>query len=237
SASVFVRRENRRGGPELCPHVANRLTVRRRQAPDSWTVIFDYLTDATLHVITPEHLEDNVLCADPFLEFSGELNSKDFGTGQMIRMSGHGQSNIEATGANPENRYAGRSRSMAIGADQGLSRDSEPFHVNLVGNAVPWRAEMDSIPGRSALKVDVIVGILAVCLDDVVIHVLDGKISLYRTHPQGLEFQHGHGPCGVLKEYLVDSDADFLTRNQSSFNQVSFEYLLGQILSHYFLLF
>ena len=95
---------------------------------------------------------------------------------------------------------------------------------------------MDSISGRGALEVDVIVRIFVVCLDNVVIHVLDGKIGLYRAHLQGLEFQHGHGPRGVLKKYLVDSDADFLTRNQFSFNQVSFEYLLGQILSHYFLL-
>src|SRR5208337_3504929 len=189
-ASVFVRRENRCSGPELGSHVANRLTVRCRQAFDSGAVIFDYLSDATLHVITPEHLQNNVLCADPFREFSGELNSKDFGTGKMIRVSGHGQGNVEPTGANPKNRDAGRSRSMAIGAEQGLSGNSEPLHVNLMGNAVSWRAEMDSISGRSALKVDVIVGIFAVRLDDVVIHVLDGKISLYRAQPQGLEFQH-----------------------------------------------
>ena len=72
----------------------------------------------------------------------------------MIRVSGHGQGNVEPTGANPENRDAGRSRSMAIGAEQCLSGNSEPLHVNLVGNAVSRRAEMDSISGRSALKVE-----------------------------------------------------------------------------------
>jgi hypothetical protein len=81
-----------------------------------------------------------------------------------------------------------------------------------------------------------IVGVLVICLDDIVINVLNGKFGPYPIQSQGFECQHGHGSRGVLQEYLVDSDADLFSGGQFSFNQMGFEYLVGQILRHRFLL-
>ena len=79
---------------------------------------------------------------------------------------------------------------------------------------------MDAVTSTRRLKESVIVRIFAVGLKDVVIHILGGQLNLDRINSQRLEFQHGHGSGGVLKQCLIYLDGDLFAWNQTSINKM-----------------
>ena len=79
-----------------------------------------------------------------------------------------------------------------------------------------------------------IVCVLAVYLKDVVVHVLRRQFHLDGIKPEGFKFQHGYGSCGILKEGLVNLNADLFSDNKLPFNQVVFYNFLSQVLCHTF---
>ncbi len=83
---------------------------------------------------------------------------------------------------------------MAIGAQECFARDAEAFHMDLMRNPVAGPAEMYPIPRGSGLEKPVIIGILAVCLQQVVIYILGCQFDPYPIKSQGLELQHGESP-------------------------------------------
>jgi len=93
---------------------------------------------------------------------------------------------------------------------------------------------MDPIPSTGRLEISVVVGIFAVSLSNIVIHVLSRQFGLDRFNPKGFKFKHGHSARGVLKQGVINPDGYLLTRNTLPSNQVLFQYLLSQIFSVHF---
>ena len=80
---------------------------------------------------------------------------------------------------------------MTIGARKRFARDAEALHMNLVRNPVARPAEMDPVPRGSGLEKPVIIGNLAVCLQQVVVHIVGRQLDPHPIEAQGLELQHG----------------------------------------------
>jgi hypothetical protein len=111
---------------------------------------------------------------------------------------------------------------MAVRSQEGLARDTESLHMNLVRNPIPGPTEVDPIAGGGSLEVSVVIGILVVRLQQVMVYVLDRKRSPDLFNPHCLEFQHSQRPCGILQERMINPDGDFPAGNQLAFNQVGF---------------
>src|SRR5690606_30943792 len=77
-----------------------------------------------------------------------------------------------------------------------------------------------------------VVRIAEVGLEEVVIHVLRGKLGPHARHVHGLELQHHHSARGVLGEGLVDAQRDLRARPHLAINQMAFNELLRHVLPH-----
>ena len=147
-------------------------------------------------------------------------------------MARHGHGYVQPTGAHGQHGQPRGAGGMAVGAKQGLSGYAELFHVDLVGYAVARRAEMDSVPGTGGLKVQVVVGVPKVGLQEVVVHVLGRKLHVDPVDSKAFECLHGYGPRGILKQGLVYLEGDFLSWNEFPLNQVVQQDLAGQVFRH-----
>ena len=79
----LVGREDARRGAELSAHVGDDVTVHRREAGEARTVIFDDPTKAAFNAVTTQHLEDDVLRADPVRERPGQPNAPNLRHAQV----------------------------------------------------------------------------------------------------------------------------------------------------------
>ena len=77
-----------------------------------------------------------------------------------------------------------------------------------------------------------VVRVLEAHLHGVVVNIRNGQLGLYLWYAQCLELEICHGPRGVLRQCLVDTYADLVTRYQRPFNQVFAKYLVKNRLSH-----
>jgi hypothetical protein len=93
---------------------------------------------------------------------------------------------------------------------------------------------MNPVSGAGCLEISVVIRVLAICLEQIVIHILHGEIRMDRIEPQSFELQHSHSARGILKEGLVYLNADLFSDNKVPFNQVVFYNLLSQVLCHTF---
>ena len=95
-----------------------------------------------------------------------------------------------------------------------LPRHAEPLAVDLMTDPVPRTAEPDAVLRRDRLEISVVVGVLEALLEHVVIDVTHGALRLHAGHAHRLELEVCHRAGGVLREGLVDADADFASGNE-----------------------
>lgn len=77
-----------------------------------------------------------------------------------------------------------------------------------------------------------VVGVLKVELVRLVVAVLRGELRLDLVQIEGLELEPHHRPRGVLRQHLVDLDADLLAGRQLALDEMVTEDLLSNRLSH-----
>ena len=77
-----------------------------------------------------------------------------------------------------------------------------------------------------------VVGVLAVGLQQVVVHVLDRDAGPDPVQAQGFELQHDHGAGGVLGQRLVDREGDLRTGLHLAGDQVRLDELLRHVPCH-----
>jgi hypothetical protein len=75
----------------------------------------------------------------------------------------------------------------------------------------------------------VVVRVPDVGLEQVVVHALGRTLRAHPVQPQGLEFQHGEGPGGVLEQGVVDAAGDFFGGGERTLHEVTREDLLRQV--------
>jgi hypothetical protein len=122
---------------------------------------------------------------------------------------------------------------MAVRPQKDLAWNAETLHVQLMGYPVPGTAENDPVACRCGLEKPVVIGILVIGLEKVMVYVLCRKLCFHPVDSQGLEFQQGHSPCGILKQGVINLYPDLGARDEPALRQMGFQNLMGEIPPHH----
>jgi hypothetical protein len=106
---------------EFSAHVGDHVPIHRGKALQSWAIIFDDLAHAAGHSMTAQHLEDDILSADPIGKSPHELDPQDPRHRGQKRLARHGERHIEPARANRQHAERACCRRMTIGAQQGFA--------------------------------------------------------------------------------------------------------------------
>ncbi len=141
-----------------------------------------------------------------------KLDAPDEGHVEPERLAGHGKRDFDAARADRQHADRTGCRSMTVGAEQSFSGFAETFLMDRMADTVAGTAEPDSETPAGGLKEEMIVRILVVFLNEVVIDVLGGEFGFDPVDAHRLQFKHDHGAGGILRQGLVDVDADLRAR-------------------------
>jgi len=101
-----------------------------------------------------------------------------------------------------------------------------------VADAVARAGEDHAVARRDGAQVAVVVCVLEADLHGVVVDVRDRQVGLDLFEAHRLELQVGHRAGGVLREGLVDTDADLAAFHVLAFFEVGNEDLFDDVLFH-----
>jgi hypothetical protein len=90
-----------------------------------------------------------------------------------------------------------------------------------MGYAVPGAAIPDTESAAGAAQKKVIIGVPVIFLNQVVIHVLAGKLGFHSVEPHSLEPEHHQSAGSVLSQGLVYFQSDLLPRFHLAFDKVA----------------
>ena len=207
-AGDLVGGEDGGGGPQLGAHVGDGGPLGHAEGGDPLAGVLDYRADAALDRQLPQNGEDDVLGGDAGPQGPGEFHLDDPGHGDVVGPAAHGHRHVQPAGADGQHADAAAGGGVAVRADEGLARHAVALQVHLVADAVAGAGEVHPDLFGHGLGVFVVVGVFKARLQGVVVDVGDRFFGLDPGDADGLEFQIGHGPGGVLGEGLVDFQAD-----------------------------
>jgi hypothetical protein len=121
---------------------------------------------------------------------------------------------------------------MAVRAEQRGATFPEPFQMHLMANAVSRSGKDRADLRGDGLQVRVVVCVFIPDLHGIVIDVTDRKIVLHMIDAQRLEFQVHHRSCGVLRQCLVNTNANVLPRLVRALHKVGAKNFFRQCLCH-----
>jgi hypothetical protein len=84
-----------------------------------------------------------------------------------------------------------------------------------------------------AAQKEVIIGILKIGLQQVVIDILGRKLRPDTRQLHGLELQHHQRSCGILRERLVDREADLRAHFHPALDEMAGDQFLRKVLAHH----
>ena len=84
----------------------------------------------------------------------------------------------------------------------------------------------------TVLQVPVVIGIFKSALNGVMINITYGHFCSDSRNLHRFKLKIGHGPCGVLRQGLIDSNSDLSSVNESTGNNMCFNYFFGDRLAH-----
>ena len=161
-----------------------------------------------------------------------QLDAHDLRHDDVERLAGHRHRHVEAAGADGQHARAAARRRVAVGAEERLAGGAEALQVHLVADAVARPREVDAVLGRDALQEAMVVGVLEARLEHVVVDVADRELRAHARDAHRLELEVGHRAGGVLRQRLVDAERDLAAGDGLAVDEVLFDDLAGQALSH-----
>ena len=232
AAHLVVGGKDARGGAELGTHVRDHVPVHRRQLLEGRAVVLDDPAEAAVDVVASQHLEDHILGAHPFGELADEPDAPDLRHREMERLSGDRERDLQPTRPDREHAQRPGGAGVAVGSDHGLARGAEALHVHRVTDAVAGLAEPEPEPAARALEEHMVVGVAEVGLEDVVVDVLGRQLRVRPVEAHRLQLEHDHRAGGVLRERLVDPDADLGAGGHLAVDDVLGDELLRNVSTH-----
>ena len=219
---IFITWEYRCRCTQLCAHVGDSRSVGYGKALHTFTRIFDDLAYATLYGQLLEHVQDHVLCRNPWSQCALQFYLDNLRRRQAVSALSHCNCYVQSSCTDGDHAQAAACRSVAVGPQQSLARLAVVFQLELVADAVARLGEQHAVSLGNALDEFVVVGVFEACLQCVVVYVCNGKLSLNFIDFHRFQLQIYHGASGVLCQGLVDLDSDLFARSQGAFHQVVF---------------
>ena len=109
---------------------------------------------------------------------------------------------------------------MAVRADEGLARLTEPLQMHLVADAVAGAGEVDTVLAAHRLDVAVVVGVLKARLQGVVVDIGNRQLGAHAGDADGFKFKISHGSRGVLCQCLVNAKGNLVSGNHLALNKM-----------------
>ena len=229
----LVGGEDRGSSAQLCAHIGDSCALGDGKGLDAFAAIFDDLADAALNGEPFQHLKDNVLGGHPRRELSGEVHLDDLGVGDIVSAAAHCNGHIKAAGTDSDHADAAAGGGVAVGADQGFAGYAESFKMHLMTDAVAGAGEPDAVLFGDRADEAVVVGILEAGLEGVMVDISNRALGLDSRNADSLKFKVSHCAGSVLREGLVDADADLVSLYELAVNDVSLQYFFGKCKSHF----
>ena len=230
---LVVRREHAGGRAQLGAHVGDDMAVHRAQARQARAVVLDDASQPALHAVAAQHLEHDVLGADPVRQISHQAYTPDRRHAQVERLAGHGDGDVEPAGADRQHAERAGRAGVAVGTEQRRAGLAEPLHVNGVAHSVARPAVPDTETLTGTLQKDVIVRVSVIRLDQIVVHVLNRKLRLDPVKVESFQREHDERARCVLGQRLVDLEADPCPGPQFSVREVRGNELLREVQSQF----
>jgi len=77
-----------------------------------------------------------------------------------------------------------------------------------------------------------VIGAFKIFLEEVMVHILGGKLGAGAWNSQGFKFQHDQGAGRVMGQCLIDFQTDLFAGLHATFDQVTFDKLLRYVFAH-----
>jgi hypothetical protein len=204
----LVAREDGGRDAQFRPHVGDRCALGHTQGLYARAAVLNRPADVALGGEDRQKIQDDVLGGDERFELARQLHKQDFWAREVERMPGDGEGHVEAARADGDHACPAARRRVTVGPEERLARRGKPLQVHLVADAVAGLGEVHAVPGRERAEELVVVGVLEAELHHVVVDVVDGDVGGRFRGAHRLVFHHRHRAGDVLRQGLVDADAD-----------------------------
>ena len=166
-------------------------------------------------------------------ELAAELDVHNLRTCNIVCAAAHCDCDIQTACADREHTEAAAGRGVRVRADERLARDAEALQMNLVADAVARAGEIQAVLLCAAADETVIVCILEAVLKRIVVDISDRALCADTRHAHSLKFEVSHCAGCILRQRLVDADADFCTADQFTLYEMCREDFFRHCESHF----
>ena len=225
-----VGREDGRRDAQLRAHVGDRRAARHVERLHAGAEVLEDPADVALRAILFKHLEDDVLRAAALRQLARELDAAHLRRGDVERAAGHRDRDVDAARADGDLADAAARRRVRVGAEERRPRLAEALEVQLVADAVAALGVDDAELLGDGREEVVVVGVLEADLHRVVVHVGDGELVADMRHVHRFELKIGHRARRVLRQRLVDADAELGVLRGIALHQMGGDDLLHDVL-------
>ena len=206
------------------------MIVARDGTSSVATRVLEDPADVALGAVLLEDLENHVLGADALFELALEDDRTNLRRRDVERAARHRDGDVNATGADGDLTDATARRRVGVGTDEGRARLAEALEMELVADAVAALGVDDAVLFGDRLEEVVVVGVLETDLDRVVVDVGDRDVGLHVRNVHRLELKIGHRARRVLRQGLINVNAQLRILRGIAFDEVSGEDLLDDVL-------
>ena len=231
-ARHLVGGEDGRGRAQFGAHVGDGGAFGDGERLDALAAPFDDRPAAAAHGEYAENFEAYILGADPRGQLAGEVDLEHARHVDVIGAAGHGHGHVHAARAHGQHAQRAAGGRVAVRADERLARLAEALQMHLMADAVAGAGEAHAVFARHGLDKAVVVGIFKAALEGVVVDIGHGKFGAHARNVHGFQGEVGHGAGGVLRERLVDAQADLRAGGHLAADEMGLDDLLRDGIAH-----
>ena len=228
----LVGREDRGRRAQLGAHVGDGRALGHGQGLNALARVLDDLAHAALDGHLAQHVQNDVLGGHPRAELARQVDAHHLGHGDIVRPAAHRDRNVQTARAEGQHTNAAAGRGVAVRADQGLARRAEALEVHLMADAVARLGIVDAVLLCDGADILVVVRIFEAGLQGIVVNISDRALGPDLIDAHRLELQIGHRAGRILRQCLVDSEADLLPLDHFAVHQMRLQNFLRNCHTH-----
>ena len=228
----LIGREDRGRRAQLRAHVGDGGAFRHGQGLNALACVLDDLADAAFDGHLAQNFQDNVLRGDPRRQLAGQGHTDHLRHRNVVRAAAHRDRNIQTARAERQHTDAAAGRGMAVRADEGLARCAEALEVYLMTDAVAGLGIVDAVLLCDGTDIFVVIRVFEAGLQGIMVNVRDRTLGLDLIDAHRLKLEISHRTGRILRQRLVDLEADFLPHDHLAVYQMRLQNFLRDCHTH-----